>query len=577
MLGSTRRATIAAVSIALTLGGVIASSGSAAAAKQAAKPSEPVVSGKLSASGFKIAAVGFNGKMTTSAHKLFSFRAPESDYTLQLLTIRGIYAGPVVVGGTKSKVQLGLTGGVKLGTIDINAKKGYGYTAKAVPKAVAVASRWAYAKNGVPIGNGRNLGLVRSNGTGGGTGAGGDEAHIGIPNEFDIAVPGTLILKSLAPRASNAKPGLSARVRSEAATAVTGPTADPWMSQLFLPISETVNDDASGITQADIDQALSANLDLTLLQVPSGTLVELDCNGLSYCSADGTGQAQLEGEPVGSTNSGCQGLNYLCQVEFPSATADPSTGYGEIVGPKAPADLLGNDPNGGHEFSLVPYATSAQIGSGDVITEVVTNAGTTIDTPTTLDFVFSTVPAIASYSDTAGDSGMINYPDTSDLGTFQNPIDVAAGPNGDVLVGFTIWRPQRAGVAGAGEPALMDIGGLWYALDSASGAPQDQVGSGTGPQCSASSYSNLSPTLTLQNGGPGQNFAPSGDGSLVDSASDTRANSANTISFTVDVTQCLAGHGTTFPVDQPMQFDISANSQSSSDHANQTFWLERTS
>jgi hypothetical protein len=38
----------------------------------------------LSASGFKIAAVGFNGKMTTSAHKLFSFRAPESDYTLQL-------------------------------------------------------------------------------------------------------------------------------------------------------------------------------------------------------------------------------------------------------------------------------------------------------------------------------------------------------------------------------------------------------------------------------------------------------------------------------------------------------------
>jgi hypothetical protein len=208
-----------------------------------------------------------------------------------------------------------------------------------------------------------------------------------------------------------------------------------------------------------------------------------------------------------------------------------------------------------------------------VITEVVTNAGTTIDTPTTLDFVFSTVPAIASYSDTAGDSGMINYPDTSDLGTFQNPIDVAAGPNGDVVVGFTVWRPQRAGVAGAGESPLMDIGDLWYALDAASGPPQG----GQVAQCSASSYSNLSPTLTLQNGGPGQNFAPSGDGSLVDSTSDTRANSANTISFTVDVTQCLAGHGTTFPVDQPMQFDISANSQSSSDHANQTFWLERTS
>jgi len=575
MLGSTRRATIALVSIAVILGGVVASSGSAAAAKQAAKPTGPVVSGKLNASGFKIAAVGFNGKMTISVHRQFSFRAPESDYTLQLLTVRGIYAGPVVLGGTKSKVELGLKGGVKLGTIDVFAKQGYARTAKAVPKAAIVTSRWAYAKNGVPIGNGRNLGLVRSKGTGGGTGAGADEAYVGIPNEFDIAVPGTLILKSLAPRASNAKPALSARIRSEAATAVTGPTADPWMSQLFLPMNETVNDDASGITQADIDQALKANLDLKLLQIPSGSLVELDCNGLSYCSPGGTGQAQLEGEQVGNTNSGCQGLNYLCQVVFPSATADPSTGYGEIVGPKAPADLLGNDANGGHEFSLVPYATSAQIGSGDVITEVVTNAGTTTETPTTLDFVFNTVPAIASYSDTGGDSGTITYPDTSDLGTGQNPIDVAAGPNGDVVVSFTIWRPQRAGVAGAGETARMDIGNLWYALDSASGPPQGQVGSATGPQCSASSYSNLSPTLTLQNGGPG--FAPPGDGSLVDSASDASANSANTISFTVDVTQCLAGHGTTFPVGQPMQFDISANSQSSSDHANQTFWLERTS
>ena len=349
------------------------------------------------------------------------------------------------------------------------------------------------------------------------------------------------------------------------------------MSQLFLPMNETVNDDASGITQTDIDQALKSNLDLKLLQIPSGSLVELDCNGLTYCSPGGTGQAQLEGEPVGNSDSGCQGLNYFCQVPFPSATADPATGYGEIVGPNAPSDLLGNDGNGGHEFSLVPDATSSQVGSGDVMTEVVTSDGSTTETPTTLDFVFSTVPAIASYSDTAGDSGTITYPDPSELGTAENPIDVAAGPSGDVVVTFTVWRPQRAGVAGAGEPPLMDIGNLWYALDSASGPPQGQVGSATAPQCSASSYSNLSPTLTLEGSGSGQDFAPPGDGSLVDSASDAAASSANTISFTVDLTQCLTDHGATFPVDQPMQFDISANSQSSSDHANQTFWLERTS
>jgi hypothetical protein len=576
-MGSMRRSAIAVVGVTLALGGIVATAESAAA-KLATPLSGPVVTGKLSSGGYKIAAVGFNGKMTISAHRQFSFRAPESEYTLQLLASNGRYAGPVVVGGTSSKVALGLKDSVKLGAIDIVAKKGYGHTTKAAPKAHIVTSRWAYAKNGVPIGNGLNLGLVRSKGTGGGTGPGDDEAHVGIPNELDIAVPGTLTLKSLAPvRASGVKRALSARFASQAPIGPPPASADPWMSQLFLPMNETVNDDASGITKADIDQALKSNLDLKLLQIPSGSLVELDCNGLSYCSPGGTGQAQLEGEPVGGGNSGCQGLNYLCQVPFPSATVDPSSGYGEIVGPNAPADLLGDDANGGHEFSLVPGATSSQIGSGDVITEVVTNAGTTTETPTTLDFVFSTVPAIASYSDTAGDSGAITYPDTSGLGTGQNPIEVAAGSNGDAVVTFKIWRPQRAGVPGAGEPALMDIGNLWYALDSASGPSQGQVGSATAPQCSAASYSNLSPTLSLEGSGSGQDFAPAGDGSLVDSASDAPASAANTISFTVDITQCLTDHGTPFPVGQPMQFDISANSQSSSDHANQTFWLERTS
>ena len=550
------------------MGGVLAAAGSAAAARHSSKPTGPVVSGRLSTGGYKIAAVGFNGKMAVSGHRQFSFRAPESDYTLQLLAVKGRYGGPVVIGGTKSRVELGLKGSVKLGTIDIVAKRGYGHTAKAVPNADIVTSRWAYAKDGIPIGNGLNLGLVRSRGTGGGTGAGGDEAHVGIPNEFDIAVPGTLTLKSLRPaHAGRTKPSLSGRIRPEDASPPT-PSLDPSMAQLFLPMNETVNDDASGISQADIDQALKSNLDLKLLQIPSGSLVELDCNGLTYCSPGGTGQAQLEG---------CQGPQNLCQVPFPSAIADPATGYGEIVGPNAPSDLLGKDPNNGREFSLVPGATSSQIGSGDVLTEVVTSDGITTETPTTLDFVFSTVPAIASYSDTAGDSGTITYPDVSQLGTADNPIDVAAGPDGDVVVTFTVWRPQRAGVAGAGEPPLMDIGNLWYSFDSASAPTEGQVGSPTAPQCSASSYSNLSPTLTLEGSGSGQDFAPPGDGSLVDSASDTAASSSNTITFTVDLTQCLTDHGTTFPVGQPMQFDISANSQSSSDHANQTFWLERTS
>jgi hypothetical protein len=63
---------------------------------------------------------------------------------------------------------------------------------------------------------------------------------------------------------------------------------------------------------------------------------------------------------------------------------------------------------------------------------------------------------------------------------------------------------------------------------------------------------------------------------MMDSVSDEPANAANTISFTVDLTPCLADKGVaSFPVGQPVQWDLSASSQSSSDDDNQTFVVER--
>jgi hypothetical protein len=235
---------------------------------------------------------------------------------------------------------------------------------------------------------------------------------------------------------------------------------------------------------------------------------------------------------------------------------------------------------GTHEFSLNPNATTSQIGSGDVITEMITNNGTTTPTPTTVDFVFSTVPAIASYSDTAGHTASISYPDTSNVGTNANPLPVGAGPNGDVVVTFTVWRPQRAGVPGAGEPAYMDIGHLWYSVDFVghSGAESNKIGSTQNPQCSFASYSSPSSTLTIANGGSntGKFSGPPGTGMVIDSVNDQAANPANTLSFTVDLTQCLKDKGESeFLIGKPLGLDISANSQSASDHANQTFVFER--
>jgi len=593
--------------LALTAGTALTALACAAGAAQAhgAHAAKASITGRLNAPGYTVVALGENGKMTFSAARSFTLVAPAPEYTLQLVTARGRYAGPVVVGGTRSKVIVGLRGGVALGSVDVDAAQGYARVSGHVRASSLVGSNWAWAHRGVPIGNGRNLGLVVSPTKGTGpSGPGGDADRSGIPNAFDIASDGNGIINSLQPaklarhvaaRIELARELQAAPANPPSGTTTTPPTnppsggaggsdaanptsSDPWMSQLFLPMNETVNDDAAGVSQSDIDSALTSNLNLKLLDIPAGSQVDLDCNGLTFCSTGGTGQAALEGEAQNCSNDADTG--FYCTVAFPSGSLDPATGFGEIVGPNAAANLLGRDANGGTEFSLYPNAPSAQVGSGDVITEVATDDGTTTETPTTLDFVFNTVPAVASYSDTAGGSATVSYPDTAGLGTGNDPLQVAAGPNGDVVVTFTVYRPQRAGVAGAGEPAFMDIGHLWYSLDHAfAPAPgSTTVGSTMAPQCPAADYSNLSPTLSLATSATsaGSQIPPNA-GALIDASADAPASPANTISFTVDVTQCLASQGTTFPVGQPIMFDISANSQTSLDHANQTFWLERTS
>jgi hypothetical protein len=597
----------------------------------AAKPHVKYISGRLRAPGYTLAVVGYNGKAVFARGSSFRVVAPAAKVTLQLINSKGVYAGPVVFGGSASRVIVGVKAGTNLGVITLD--RGYGRTAKLAAKSLD-KTRWAYARHGVPLGNGLNLGLVVSKTVGHGGGAGADPAHIGIPNEFNIALPGTHVLKSLAPATKAAKStklthgaraviaavcppppavappgctppppptGSSGGTGASGPTGSTGPGApgggnpapgaappapniSPWMSQLALDMSSTVNADAAGVTQAQIDATLQANLNLKLLNIPAGSLVELNCNGLSFCSQGGTGKAQLEGIQPGAIQPGVANTvaaGGYGTVPFPAGSLDSASGLGEIVGPAVPAGLLGTDANGGHEFSLNPNATTAQIGSGDVISEIVTDSnGVSTQTPTTLDFVFTTVPAITAYSDSAGDAGTISYPDTSGLGTQSNPLKIKAGANGDVVATFTVVRPQRPGVAGAGESTLMDIGHLGYELDYAT-APtpgSTTVGSTLSPQCPTSSYSNPSSTLTASAGTSGGFGPPPGSDWLVDSAADAPANPANTMSFSIDLTQCLASKGvTSFPVGQPVTFDLSANSQSSLDHANQTFVVERTS
>ncbi len=527
------------------------------------------VTGRLSRAGYTIVALGTNGAYSSSRARAFSLRTPAAQYTLQLIAPNGRYAGPVVVGGSATRAVVGLKGAAHLGTVVVNPAKGDATLATRLASKFLVPFRYAFAKAGVPIGNGRNFGFVNSPVRAGGpSGPGGDTDRDGVPNILDIASKGTLVLDALSTSSAS-----GARLVGHVHAAVPPPAVSPgsqWMSQLFLSMDATVNEDATAITAAAIDATLSSSLNLKLLSVATADRVELDCNGLSFCSGGGTGEAQLEGLAL------APGSGRPATVAFPAGALDPETGLGEIVGPDTPNGLLGSV--NGREFSLDPHATTAQIGSGDVITELVTSNGATVSTPTTLDFVFTTVPAISAYADTAGDSGTITYPDVSGLGTSGNPIHVAAGPNGDVVVTFTVFRPQRAGIAGAGEPAFMDIGNLWYALDSVSGPATPSNAGSSFPQCAASAYGTPSTTLKLVDGAQAgtSSRSPGGTGMLVDTAGDQPASAANTIAFTIDLSSCMADKGQSFPIGQPVMFDISANSQNSSDHANQTFWLERT-
>jgi len=211
-----------------------------------------------------------------------------------------------------------------------------------------------------------------------------------------------------------------------------------------------------------------------------------------------------------------------------------------------------------------------QVGSGDVITENVTRGATTIQTATTLDFVFVTVPALSSYADTAGHSGAITYPEPlagpgSAFGTATDPIEVAPGPSGDVVVTLTFFRPQRLGISGAGEPQFMDIGHLNYTVSAApmpSGGPMPR-GSG---ECPAAAYTHVAPPLTLT-AGVGHHAA---EGTLVDSAADQPASPA----ITVDLSKCSAS---ALRAGQPTRVDLGATtSHLPTDSTGQTFWVERT-
>ena len=488
----------------------------------AKKKKQKKITGTLTQGGYTVIALTKDGEAKTdrAPKGAFKLRPPAKKVTLHLRASDGTYAGPIVVGTRKQGKRAieGVYAGAKLGKVKVKA----GYAKLKLRKKWVDKKREARAKKGVPIGAG-NFGRVKSKKTKGG--APGDLDLDGIADPLDIDDDGDKVLDNL-----DRKPRKGSKARVSADAPQTFTIRDVFGGGL----TRTSNANVPGTTTDDINEFMRTNNEFTLeMDILPGDFSELDCaqpqsrtdptlGGLVYCTEGGTGE--LSGDEV-----------IPAGLEFPECCDKDHDDFGEMV--------LGSP---GTPFGLVPFATSDQIGPGDLFFQHVTTDGTTKTYTGTLQYVFVTTPALISYDDGQGNSGSIgsgiDYPvDDGEPGTRANPFPVKANANGNVKIEFELWRPQRRPIppedAGTPEdPNWIDIGGLDY------GAVAPEA---SWKFCGGGSLSSDDPNLRLTEGGFREESDQDG---FRDLRGDEPADPSEKITFTVNVTKCLAERGESFNV-----------------------------
>jgi hypothetical protein len=493
------------------------------------------ISGQLSKGGYTVIALAASGKGSAvrAPRGRFRLTPPAERVTLHLRASNGKYAGPIMVASRRQGrlAILGVRAGARLGGISVRG--GYARVRRNLRQSSVDTSRSARARRGVPIGA-KRFGRVRSRRAG--RGAPGDGDLDGVPDVLDVDDDGDLVLDEID--------------RSARASAAQAPSEFSLHSVLGLPPEAVLNANAAAVSDQQIDATLETADGAYL--IVNGILpgVELDCSreaqqpprptGLRYCSPGGTGRV------FGS------GPTRAAWRRFPDDFDADGNGMG--TPPITPGPLSS-------AFFLSHGATTAQIGTGDiVIRRTATEA-----IPATLQFLFATVPALSSYSDTAGNSAQARYPVApGDPGTNTNGFPAGAPSGQDVVLTLSFWRPQRRPIPGEkcpepnGDPCApdqwIDIGGLTY------GAIVQHIGEVVGGTevargCPSTSLSSSHLTVTP---GPG----PSGGAAMVDRASDQPANPANTFTYTLNLSQCLRELGVSWNPGEPLHLTnlgLSAN------------------
>jgi hypothetical protein len=413
---------------------------------------------------------------------------------------------------------LGVKAGAPLGSVAVNPAAGYAVSRAdfRVRTTWVDASRRAQAVNGVPIGAG-NFGFVTSRLAG--AGVPGDRDTDGVADPLDVDADGDLILNNFE--------------RPSTATAAQAGAVQDIASKLMVRLEETANVNAGGLSADGLDATLSRFGVLFIGHSPAGTK-ELDCGGLVYCSLGGTGVIAYAGPPSLTPANG---------PPFPACCDSDGDGFGTTTNPFA---LAHGAPTA--KFDGSGTRLPGGIGTGDVLIERV-SGGTDATFPMTVQTVFATVPALISYSDGAGHTSEISYP-VADPFTgsppapdqFREGLPVSAGPGGDVVLTFTFWRPQRLALEGE-VGTWTDIGGLLYSAEPTNVRPGRA-------QCPQSAF-------LIPEGQPlTPDAIPHGGGALRDSVGDQAVDSQNRLTFSVNVTQCLAAYGLSWEQDQSMEIDL---------------------
>ena len=557
------------------------------AAARAPKP----ITGRIDKAGYTVIALTADGRATTvlASNGRFSLTPAGAQVTLHLRAPDGSYAGPVVLKGititqaravvakakkavaaatrarakarsrparrtaarrlSAARVRLktaraslraaerraavrrhgavvGVRAGAPLGRIRINTSARVAVArglSDRVWKSWVLPSRLAQATAGVPIGA-RNVGLVRSARTDGA--AAGDRDRDGVPDTLDVDDDGDLVLDDYDP----SNPARAA----QAGGAFPDGSRVHVTTSLGAEFTADVTNANGGSTAAQIatGQQHAGHLNVSWTGFDPGT-AELDCGSLVYCKAAGTGRF--------TPNAGPQ-ITRADAAPFPECCDADHDGLGTLT-PGGPGAL--GVPGGG-TMAMYHGATSDQIHAGDVVIARGTVNGTPIESASSVGFVYATFPVVAAYSDGQGNSATFTYP--RNPAAAQSP--VRAGPNGDVVLRLTLWRPQRQRTAGdPGTGTWIDVGALAYTVSVG--------GSSTLPGCSQRSFSAPNANLQALTSSPAPRVDP-GAGGFADVRGDQPAGPANTLSFTLNLSDCLRSKGMTVQPGGGMSIGVTA-------------------